>query len=226
MALVKQELDRMIISGTELVPKTKNIILDLDSTLVWTWEDSQMDKIEKLRETVDFEEISYSLIERDVDGIPRIINRGIKRPYVDTFICFCFLYFKKVCIWSAGTEPYVKRLVEILFRDHPQPHIIYHRDDCELPGYYKPLTKMYDDPLSEGEMNEKNTIILDDNTSTYRFNPDNAIRMPEYSPKATVNDIDKDDSNFFKLMRFFLSEEFIHLKDVRKINKDFLFPVK
>jgi RNA polymerase II subunit A small phosphatase-like protein len=83
----------------------KLLVLDLDETLVHTWELADLNGHARTR--------SPDLVLEDS-------LRSFKRPGVEEFLAWCFVKFKAVGLWTAGTLPYALELL---------PHL------CELDRF-------------------------------------------------------------------------------------------
>ena len=143
---------------------------------------------------------------------------GVKRPHLDTFLVFCFSYFKNVCVWSAGQKEYVYAMVNYFARDIRQPHITFNYDHCTHNG------NILEKPLSEiikrsSTMNITNTFALDDRRTTFESkNPDNGILIPVYSPPVTIEGLQMEDDSLLQLIYWFLQPEVVHSKDIRTLD--------
>ena len=213
----------------------KNIVLDIDATLVHTHgeiEDFGMLKIYSEEDRIKYRRKLYRMKLIDVvtvsgAGVVTVLA-GIYRPYLREFLDFCFEYFDNIIIWSAGKKKYVEKMCEIMFPfQEQQPMLIYTYDDCivgEEDYLKKPLKKIYDDPRTKGKLNEKNTFILDDRDDTFSLNPKNGIMIPEFESDMSVEDIaDHEDSYFLNLMAWLNTKEVRACSDVRKLNKNRVF---
>lgn len=210
----------------------KCIVLDLDQTLVATQE--TLEDFKRLKIMSDpklflLRSRSYYLSMDDYEkpGIGTVYNYwGVTRPYTKEFLQFCFAYFKVVAVWSAGKAKYVESIVDHLFADLPQPHVIFTYDDIEKGDkIIKPLSKMYQyDDFTRKYMNASNTFILDDNNSTFSKNKGNAIHIPAYDPKVTIKDLsDTSDDNLVKVMYWLCQKNVIESKNVTKLKKNTIF---
>jgi len=211
----------------------KNIVLDIDATLVHTHGDD--DDYINLKLFSDprmlkYRGRTYSMKLQDVTSPPGTGEEmklyGIYRPYLGEFIDFCFKYFDNVIVWSAGKKRYVEKMCELMFTDrHKQPLIIYNYNDCEIYDDYirKPLKKLYNDPRTKGMLNEKNTYVLDDRDDTFSLNKDNGIMIPEYITPLSVKGINKRDENLLKFMAWLMTPENKESNDIRNLNKKKIF---
>jgi TFIIF-interacting CTD phosphatase-like protein len=211
----------------------KCIVLDLDLTLV-----STQDNISSLKEMgilsdpklISLRNRTYYITIEDLEA-PGIGTRydfwGVVRPHTHEFLMFCFSYFKIVAVWSAGKRPYVEAIVDHLFRDLPQPHIIFSHDDIESgPNKHvlKPLTKMIaSNPIMKRNMSLQNTLAIDDNSMTYYANPGNGVLIPAYEPALNVNAMARDDPSLLQLKYWLLQPEVAKSKDVTTLDKKKIF---
>lgn len=144
---------------------------------------------------------------------------GVLRPHVYDFLLFAFRYFKSVIIWSAGVTEYVDEICTLLSRDIRPFDLIYTREDCIAYGdvYVKPLSKL----TEFGDLS--NMYIVDDKKEGCIDNPDNAIIIPPYVPKATPGSIRTDDDALLRLIRWFERDDVMNAKDVRILDKTKIF---
>ena len=183
------------------------IVLDIDECLVHTMpEDTEyiLDQIKANKNYVSLRNRVYEIFLRDIND-PRAETRharywGIKRPHLDEFLIFCFAYFKKVIIWSAGRKDYVEALVKVIFKDHKKPHAVLSYDDVIRTdnGYHKPLNII--NKLYPNMIDYTKTIFLDDREKNFIKFPMNGVIIPRYAPDETKK-IDLDDKtkkNFHK----------------------------
>ena len=80
---------------------------------------------------------------------------GVVRPHVHEILIFCFSYFKLVIIVTAGLGPYAEAIVDHLFRDLPEPHAIFSRNDLDVDekgNYIKPLERLIDTDPALGKV--------------------------------------------------------------------------
>lgn len=213
----------------------KYIVLDIDATLVHTHGDNEEFSILNIygdKDKIKLRRKLYTMKIIDVvspygAGETTVLS-GIYRPYLREFLDFCFSYFDKIIIWSAGQKKYVEKMCEIMFPlQHQQPFIIYTYDDCIVgKGDYlkKPLENIYKDPRTKGLMNDKNTFVLDDRDDTFSMNDKNGIQIPEFESDMTAEDISEHPDNaFLKLIAWLSRKQVRECKDVRKLKKDNIF---
>ena len=211
----------------------KNIVLDIDATLVNTHgDDGEFVNLKIITEPkmLKFRKRIYSMNLADVTTEPgegeKLKLYGIYRPYLKEFIEFCFNYFDNVIIWSAGKKKYVEKMCELIFVDSKkQPLIIYNWNNTTIDGdrITKPLKKLYDDPRTKGMMNENNTFVVDDRDDTYFLNKNNGILIPEYEVSLSLNGLKLQDDNLLKLMAWFSLDEVSNSEDIRTLKKTNIF---
>jgi hypothetical protein len=209
------------------------LVLDLDETLVHTFEPDEIDqkieimskwneqeKLELRSRLYEFEILDANTTKED----SRTIFWGITRPSLKFFLLFCSIYFKGVLIWSAGVSKYVERIVDIIFKDIFPPRAIYDRRntiqiDDEYRTTYKPLRNMFEDEyLKSLGMNSENTFVIDDRKDTFSQNPENGIRIKRYEPKLTYSELVTDDPALKQLMFWFLRKDVMRTKNVADLN--------
>lgn len=211
----------------------KNIVLDIDATLVNTHGDDEefLDlKFITDKRMLKYRPRIYSMKLSDVTSDPgdgeELKLYGIYRPYLKEFIDFCFSYFDNVIIWSAGKKKYVEKMCELIFVDQKkQPLIIYNWEDTTIDGNHitKPLKKLYSDKKTKNYLNETNTFVIDDRDDTFSKNKENGILIPEYEVDMNYQGLDHKDENLLKLMAWFCLDEVKKSDDIRKLFKGDIF---
>lgn len=208
-----------------------SIVLDLDETLVHTQE-TDVKSISKMLMDPNYMALRHRIYILDLNDIGQrrgtgtaVRMWGVTRPHVEEFLAFCFAYFKRVIVWSAGMKEYVDEVVRFLFRDLPMPDVVYARDKCtNIDGLLeKPLQKMID---SEPQLTITltSTFALDDRKSTFeRFNPFNGILIPRYEPGIDAKSMLEDETALVNLQEWLEKPEVIEASDVRSLNKSRIF---
>lgn len=207
--------------------KHKAIILDLDECLVRSHINSDPDKIGIMSASEVSNRKNYFEVSWDS---PSNTNHsagsfwGVKRPYLDNFLCFCDRYFSKVIVWSAGEKTYVNKVVKEIFRDHRQPDLILTRNDCtytsDVQGdYHKPISKIKD---YFPDLDEKLILAVDDKEDNFRDNEGNGIHIPRFEPR-TEDGFKTKDVSLSNLINWFMSEEVMMSNDVRNLDKTNIF---
>jgi len=199
--------------------RNKNIILDIDNTLIYSRNGSGYKKLNIYENPKNYD-VQTRIFKLKVSNESMW---SIKRPSIDKFFEYCFDNFSKVIIWTAGTKLYAQAVVEHLFRDHEKPYYILSRDDCEInkeddPGILqKPISKITDN--IDSTVNISNSFIVDDRNLVFEYcNPENGIIIPYYAPEINRNDIMKHEDSFDRLINFFESSKFRRCYDVRDCN--------
>jgi hypothetical protein len=213
----------------------KCIVLDVDSTLVYSDEDILTYKtldIDRKRNGYDLKSRTYLINLFDIGEEPGSGTQskmwGVFRPHYFEFAMFIASYFDKVAIWSAGQYQYVHSMCDILFPDaFLQPDVILTRPDCSLgsdKNFYKPLSKIFDMNLG---FTPENTFVVDDRAETFSKNPQNGILIPDYSPRADkhMNEIEimTDDVSLCQLMSWLSLDSVAKIPDVRSLDKSNIF---
>ena len=169
----------------------KVIVLDIDETLVYTF-------------TENNRKYDYILNLDDETEV----YRGVFRDHLQEFIDFCFLYFKYVIVWSAGTRDYVHNMVDIIFTKQ-RPYLILTYDDIVIEdhNYYKPLRKIFNT-----EIRKDNTYFIDDREENFREDKINGIVAPQFTGQH--------DDYLLKLENWFL-QSFV-VSSGTEVDKDIL----
>lgn len=218
-------------------PSTKSktnhcIVLDLDETLVHTFDTISDSKANAIREDPDYIRVRDRIYMIDVnDPFTRkgeghhIYMWGIIRPHAKEFLDFCFEYFKVVAIWTAGTKSYAKEIVTELAKRTSEPNIVYSKDECvDSSGHcsFKDLAKMIAE--CNATMNLSNTFIVDDRLDNFIPNPNNGILIPPYEVYSNKQSILSDnDDMLLRLIKWFKKDEVVNSNDIRKLDKSNIF---
>lgn len=209
----------------------KAIVLDLDETLVHTFESTEWIKTQKIFTDPQQYPLKNRVYKLSIDDVVNELGEGVLhelagvlRPHLMEFILFLFFYFRVVCVWSAGKQKYVHEIVRLIFRQSREPHLIFSYNDCKMgiDGIEKPLEYMYNIPGINKLMNAKNTFVIDDRNDTFvKANPGNAILIPEYKPETWG--LKGEDNSLIQLINWFCRDEVINSEDVRLLDKSNVF---
>ena len=198
---------------------SRTIVLDMDETLVHTFDTAKSSYCDGLPSVLDFRTCMEYFSGRGYEFyIPGAGSHyGIYRPGMYHLLEKCYSLFDNVIIWSAGTKGYVGEIMTKIFKDCRLPDAIFARDFCEITSqgkYHKPLRKL--SYLYDGDLEEtlKNTLIVDDRKDTFIENPDNGILIPAWRGE-------KDDTTLFKLAAFL--EATVHEDDFKMVDKKKVF---
>lgn len=219
----------------------KNIVLDLDATLIFTFDD--MSDIFKLvspdsNGNVQDEDLNwltiYSYVVHMNDPNEEGANSdymmwGMYRPYLTEFATYLIENFENIYIWSAGKRKYVKAIVDNIFKElEYNPPIILDYDQTDIDSdtgvVHKPLQRLFD--REECDATFENTYVIDDREDTFKYNRANGILVPPFvfsndnqsrdDMLASTRKIMNEDRVLKDLICFF--EDNKHVKDVRTLN--------
>ncbi len=205
----------------------KCIILDLDETLVHSSEDYlALMALQPFKDPsmLDLRARMYNLSLAGYDKPPTIW--GVTRPYTEEFLLFCFGYFSKVCVWSAGSPEYVRSIVEHIFPAGYKPHAVYTKNHCHYTQdnvLFKPIERMINDEGWQKSLRFDNTLFVDDRDLAFIKNPDNGIVIPPYEPNGDYESYVEDDQTLLALMNWLMQPEVIRSSDVRLLDKTRIF---
>lgn len=185
-------------NGSERSAERKLLILDLDSTLVWS-------HFIKKTDIHIITEHSTAIIH--LKHHPPI--RVNKRPFLGTFLNYCFDNYD-VAVWSAGAKEYVHEICKLIFKDRPLI-FIFSKDQCNSDKNgqtLKQLSQVWAN--KKWSANPENTLILDDTPETYSQNSENAVPISSYYGN-------EHDRELLKVI--YLLKQLVLVTDVRKIVK-------
>jgi TFIIF-interacting CTD phosphatase-like protein len=231
--------------GNNTTPTT--LILDLDETLVHSWENpSFLDnyaiyedpQMYRKFHPVGSHQIAYSML-LDMPGGNTNKIWGLHRPHLQEFLSFAGEYFDNVLVWSAGIGPYVDEIVKQLFLESglKSPKLVWSRNNCSnYQGYYhKPITDVINElsrrPFTTFKVDSKWTLVIDDKSHTFMQNPQNGVLIPPYHPgknrpgsTPTKQDLlDRSDTALLQLKAWLERPEVRHAQDVRTLDKTNIF---
>lgn len=222
------ELDMSNFSNNDF---SHTIMLDLDSTLIHTTFISE-NQLNEIKNSPQYDSLKHRVrILKIIDiNDNDIIGRGvittaivILRPHLKEFIEFISSYFDDIRIWSAGHKRYVRGIESLIFAPENELYInkpikVLTRLDCnEITD-----RSVLKDLASKG-LNLSSTLIVDDNSTTFVNNPNNAIHIPAYNAKPTKDDINKDDKCLLNLIEWIKKNNVNKCLDVRKLDKSHIF---
>ncbi len=222
-------------------PRRKSLVLDLDNTLVHSFDNCTEYKRLNLASPKNYEIRShvYYLDVCDIDGpdgskqepisCKKSTVCGIKRPGLDDFLINCFDTFEHVFVWSAGLRKYVEAICDDIFANIGEPTLIYSRENCYVDdsgNIKKPLSKLIKEH-PEYNLSMKDLLIVDDRKD-YAFddNPQNAIIIPAFaddSKHLNLELLKKQDTALTDLTNWFSNHRISQVSDVRKLDKTKIF---
>lgn len=207
------------------------VVLDLDSTLISTQDSFDSFKNLGIMSNPKLMELKrrcycIKLKDKESEG-SRYDFWGVRRHYLEEFLLFCFNYFKYVIVWSAGQKNYVDAIVNDIFKNLRKPHLVLSYDDIDLDedkNIYKPLTKLLKYDFCVKNKIKPNTVVfVDDNESTFEFNPKNAIFIPAFEPELNVAAFNEMDDALLKIKYFLLLPHVILNTDITKVDMSDIF---
>jgi TFIIF-interacting CTD phosphatase-like protein len=162
----------------------KNILLDLDQTLISAEADEEFD-FKKFKEKTKLFKF------KDMDGLYLVFER----PYLQEFLDYLFKNFN-VSIWTAASKDYALFIIEkILLQKKPDRKLdyIFFSYHCDLSDDKKRCTKDLDmlwDEYKLSNYNKNNTFILDDLDEVHDVQKNNCIVAPafEFQKNGSEND--------------------------------------
>lgn len=221
----------------------QSLVLDLDNTLVHTFDDCGAYNTLGLSSAKNYDIRSrvYYMDVSDIDGpsgtqkspvtMKKSIICGVKRPSLDLFLEYCFDRFENVIVWSAGLDKYVNNVCDELFADIGDPALIYTRDNIfwdENDNIKKPISKIIAEHPELG-LSMKDTFIVDDRKDyVCDHNPHNAIIIPAFididnSKALNLKILKQDDDALLRLMHWFSTPEVKKSADIRTLDKCGIF---
>lgn len=213
---VAAQLQAKLIQNRATKKNGKHLVLDLDETLVHTFDPK--DGFLNFGSLLTDEQQKRIYVLNFPDGTRFV---GYIRPYTEDFLRVAFEEFESVGVWSAGTNHYVNLVVQTLFKNQ-QPTFVMSREQCneliigkeDQACRYKPLEIIYH---RFPDHNEANTTIVDDRGDICALNCMNNIRVPEYMMTEYTYPVMVGDITLLTLANWFQSPEFRNAKDVRLI---------
>jgi hypothetical protein len=173
---------RSINNNTTL--KNSYAILDLDHTLINT-------------EISDF---PNPILEKYCDyrfKLQKSIYYVFKRPGVDQFLDTLIKNFKGVAVWTAAMACYAKQIIKGLFglEKASKIFLIWTRMQTQNDhgGLYKALSRIWQDQHYGQFLNPKNTVHIDNTASVMRYNPEQALIVPDFFYYKVTNKPKKGD---------------------------------
>ncbi len=200
------------------------VVLDLDLTLICSQDEFNSFKdlgIINNPKLLELKQRSYCIkltdLEKPGDG-SKYDFWGLRRPFTDEFLLFCFNYFKYVIVFSAGEYNYVHSIVDVLFKRLRRPHLILTRDDLVAKSK-KPLTKIVNSEFGKSHHIKLNQMItIDDNEEAFVKNVKNAIHIPPFEPTLTIDSLSQKDNQLLKVKYFLLQPVVRSCQDVTKLD--------
>lgn len=201
----------------------KTVVLDLDSTLVYT--SNNINDLEKVYTDSNLTNRIFKLDIIDISEKNEIKLEfwGIFRPYLSEFITFLITYFKEIYVYSAGIYKYVHLITDIIFKKHPiKPKLILSREDCVYfkDDFIKPLNNIF---KRDENSNQLNTFIIDDNPISFSRNKENGILISPYEPN--ISELNNVDNALLYLICWFSLSEVVNSYNIKLLNKNNIFNI-
>lgn len=196
----------------------QNIVLDIDGTLLHTLFYPERDAFLSEMDNVLLGD-TFSTVHLNVEW-SRITTF---RPYLQKFLAYCQFRFNKKIIWSAGGLINVQLMTSAMTSNSPiKFDTMLSSDDTPVTAAQscgaKDLYKLY---TLFPEMNASNTLILDDNESTFAGDINNGITIPQFNNEKP-SELSTDDS-LLVLMEWFDRPSVVNTRDVRLLDKRHIF---
>ncbi len=201
----------------------KCIVLDLDETLVHTFDGEKIERLGIFRDPqlMDLRSRVSRISMNDVvgkKGAGKVDHMWVAlRPGAREFLSYCFQHYT-VVVWSAGKKRYVQAVVKYLFRGFKIQHVLSY-DDCEFTDskdLHKPLSKII--TLLGNGYTLDNILLVDDRVSNFLDNPDNGLLVPPYKPRETVESLRREDSTLQRVQEFLESAR--GATNIRQVDKN------
>ena len=170
----------------------KNILLDLDQTLIFSEELSKFTPTEKMK-LFKYKKMDDSYIT-------------FARPHLQEFLDYIFKNFR-VAVWTAASKSYAKFIIDnfILIKPGRKLDFVFYSYHCNLSiksgNGLKGLNMLWEKFNLKG-YNKHNTIIIDDNHDVKKIQIENCYHIPEFNYNKRGSENDKELS---KLIRIFSS---------------------
>lgn len=166
--------------------KIKNIILDLDNTLISA---EALEDFPFSQKGIKDKVVKFELWNMDNYYIV------FERPYLQEFLDFIFEHYN-VSVWTAATKDYALFVIKHILLKKPNRKL-----DWIMFSYHCKLSKNEYNASKHLNMlwsvfkfkgyNEKNTLIIDDYDEVYNCQPENAIHIKAF--EILDRDSEKDD---------------------------------
>jgi hypothetical protein len=180
-------------SSSDHKHKSINVVLDLDNTLIYSWESKRanIEKLEKLE--------CYKYHNMDNEFIV------CERPGLQKFLDWLFAHFN-VMIWSAASPDYVDFIVKNIVIGKHKNRIVEHVFDStkcdESQQHYNGDTKnlcMLWDKYDLPGYGPYNTLIIDDMGHVVKCQPKNSIHSRKFI--ANDKDVNRAKNNFEEIQK-------------------------
>lgn len=168
----------------------KNILLDLDQTLIFS------EELCKFRPSPKMKQFNYKQMDNSYITFAR--------PHLQEFLDYIFKNFR-VAIWTAASKSYANFIIDnfILIKPGRKLDFVFYSYHCNLStssgNGLKGLNMLWEKFKLNG-YNKSNTIIIDDNNEVKSIQEDNCYHIPEFNYNTNGSENDKE---LVKLMKIF-----------------------
>jgi hypothetical protein len=222
-----------------------NIVLDLDLTLLCTHPDKDDEEDNKKKEDPKDKYKRLNLFSKKENRVLRdkvykvsMLNScgecvgekddmyGVYRPYLKEFLKFLNDDCDNIIVWTAGMRSYGYYISDnIFFKSKKKPILIYTKINRGVAYKTKPLKDLFEEDIcKEKNINEKNTIIIDDNPETYVYNKRNAVPISGFECDIKKKDIlENKDNELLKIIKWAKTKEVLDCQDIRLLDKSKIF---
>jgi TFIIF-interacting CTD phosphatase-like protein len=163
----------------------RNIILDLDQTLISS---EYLDQFDKKTHLAALKTLKHVIMPQQF-----II---FQRPHLQQFLDFLFSNFN-VSVWTAASRDYGLYIIENFILTKPERRIdfFFYSYHCNFAtktfNKLKPLSMLWD-VFNLTHYNASNTFIIDDNYDVFKIQTKNTFMIKEFKYNNSGSDNDKE----------------------------------
>lgn len=139
----------------------ENVVLDLDETLIHSYITPV-----KCDFKIDLQDNIYYVK---------------KRPGLAKFLVYLFRKFKTVSVWTAATQDYAVQVIANIFTKKQREKLKFFHTRRHTRMGTKPLEMIFNSKEAKRlNINQNNTVIIDDKSEVVYYNPGNGIIVPAW----------------------------------------------
>lgn len=168
----------------------KLLVLDLDETLIYAIE-------EGLKRRSDFRVGQYYVY---------------KRPFVETFLDFCFENYN-VAVWTTATKSYAEEILKVILKAEHELQFLWTRERCTLTFDEEEREHFFVKRMSKIRRRGyklESVIVVDDSPNVWQDSYGNLVRVSKFEGD------EKDDE--LKVLPVYL-KKLLEVPNIRKIEK-------